>query len=133
MKRQSAKQAAAYAKNQLWRMDFIQKHGHCFVCGGTLFMRMSDGRIIMALCVDEIVPGTGYRMKSFEKIAACLVCCDYCNTHVTPGMPLARRLAYKFKHDKENFSLEVIRAIKDNGRHPVVVTMDDVKKELATI
>lgn len=125
LKRLSAHQRHMINVNRNWRAEFKAEIGHCMVCLGELFQRMADGRIVNRLDVDEICPGAN-RLKSYVTRELCLVTCDYCNCHVTPGMPLAQRLVYKFIHDPEYFSLEAIRQAKDNGRHPRILEFTDV-------
>lgn len=120
MNPQSPKQRRTYAEHRDEREAFLLEHEWCMVCGR--YTKLEDRT------VDEITPGAR-RMKGFVRRECWLMSCSHCNTHTTPGMELARRLAYKLRGDPWWYSLDAIREVRNNGRNPRVVEQEDVRRE----
>jgi hypothetical protein len=106
------------ADNRAWRRRFVVEIGYCMIC-------LARGPELQ-LCVHEMTPGA-FRLKAYPHREACLVACDRCNEYKMPAMPLPRQLAYKLLHDRWWFDLDVIRLIKNNGRDPIIVTMEEIR------
>lgn len=97
MRRKSLKQRAYEASiaedRYLWRLE--QKKV-CMICG-----QKGDFR---GLQVHEITRRSHAKQKWWHRCNALLVCGD-CHEGDLASMPAARQLAYKLKHDKENYDL----------------------------
>ncbi len=124
LKAQSARHRALVQQNRDWRYEFQIRTKYCMVCGCERGTRKANGHIVNEVHVDEMLPGKN-RQRSYSRRECCLVSCDFCNIHVTPGMPLAERLVYKLRGDPLWFDLDVIREVYGGG---VLVTMADIRK-----
>lgn len=116
MRKQSTKQRRTIADNREWRQAFIEEIGYCMVCSSR-----------NQLCVHEMTPGR-FRQRAYPHRELCLVVCWHCNYNRLPGMKLKYQLAYKMLGDRWYFDLDAVREAKDNGRHPVVITVEDVRR-----
>jgi hypothetical protein len=138
MRKVSKKQAELNAEWNDARREFIARVGHCMVCQGTLWLRRRDGNVITALHCHEMIRGTAGRQKSIAQGPVLWMCvCNLCHEGPVATMPIARQIAYKVTDVNDTFSIaqmvNAVRLVKNNGRGPVIVTVEDVFAEIMTL
>lgn len=137
----TAKREAFDRANADWRRDYIEERGHCALCGCKEGETHPDGHYAMSLTVHELCPGA-FRLRSIEQGRdACMVVCWFCNSVKLPGMKLAKQIAAKALDERARYTgsgqrympagkiqsiIAAVRAVKDNGRAPVIVTEAEV-------
>ncbi len=116
MKKVSTKQRRMNDANRDWRQAFVEEIGYCMVCSSR-----------QSLCVHEMCCGA-FRARSVPNRELCLVVCAFCNCNTLPGMKLAEQLCLKMLNDRWYFDLDCVREVKNNGRNPKVVDMQDIRE-----